>query len=189
MKTTLAAACSLALVLALTGPALATEIAAPQPIVVKDKLTVKATVVAIDHANRTVTLRGPEGNEVTLVVDDGVTRFDKMKVGDTVTAQYYESVAYEILKPGIPAPPDTVTDGGGKFVGDTPGGAVVSKSVRTVTIEAIDLAVPAVTVKATDGTVVSYRVRHVEYLKDVKVGDQVVIRQTAALMIAVDAQP
>lgn len=189
MKTTFAALGPFALFVALTGSALAAETAAPQPIVVKDELTVKATVAAIDHANRTVSLRGPEGNVVTLVVDDNVTRFDQLKVGDTVTAHYYESVAYQILKPGIPAPPDTVTDGGGKFVGDKPGGVVVSKSVRTVTIEAIDLATPAVTVKASDGTVASYRVRHVEYLKDLKVGDQVTIRKTAGLMIAVDPQP
>ena len=188
MKTTFVAATAFALCFALAGPLLADETATTQPIVVKDKLTVKATVDAIDRANRTVALRGPEGNVVTLVVDESVTRFDKLKVGDMVTAQYYESVAYQILKPGIPAPPDTRTDGGGKFVGNGPGGAVVSKSVRTVTIEAIDLATPAVTVKASDGTIASYRVRHPEYLKDVKVGDQVTIRQTAALMIAVDTK-
>jgi len=186
MKTTFAAAVTLALFVALT-PARAAESSAPQPIVVKDKLSVKATVDAIDRANRTVALRGPEGNVLTLVVDDSVSRFDKLKVGDAVTAQYYESVAYEILKPGVPAPPDTATDGGGKFVGAKLGGAVVSKSVRTVTIEAIDLATPAVTVKSSDGTIASYRVRHKEYLKDVRVGDVVTIRQTAALMIAVDA--
>jgi ribosomal protein S17 len=189
MKTTLVAAGAFALSIALTDAAPAADTASLQPIVLHDKLTVKATVAAIDRANRTVALRGPEGNVMTLVVDESVTRFDKLKMGDTVTAQYYESVAYQILKPGTPAPPDTITDGGGKFVGDKLGGAVVSKSVRTVTIETIDLATPAVTVKSSDGTIASYRVRHKEYLTDVKVGDQVTIRQTAALMIAVDAQP
>jgi len=187
MKTTFAAATALALGIALTDVARAAESATPSPIVLHDKLTVKATVAAIDRVNRTVALRGPEGNVVSLAVDEGVARFDTMKIGDTVTAQYYESVAYEIRKPGIPGAPDAETDGGGKFVGDKPGGVVVRKSVRTVTVEAIDPALPAVTVKTADGTIVAYRVRRPEYLKDVKVGDVVTIRQTAALLIAVDA--
>jgi len=189
MKTTLAATSAFALSIAFSGSTLAAETASRQPIVLTDKLTVKATVAAIDRANRTVALRGPEGNVVTLAVDESVGRFDTMKVGDTVTAQYYESVAYEIRKPGIPPAPDAETDGGGKFVGDRPGGVVVRKSLRTVTVEAIDPAVPSVTVMGADGTIVAYRVRRPEYLKDVKVGDVVTIRQTAALLIAVEAQP
>ena len=45
------------LIEALTGAVLAAEVKTPKPIVVKDKVTVKATVEAIDHTNRTVTLK------------------------------------------------------------------------------------------------------------------------------------
>jgi hypothetical protein len=175
------------MVLALSGRVLAAEMAAPKPIVVKDEVTVKAAVVAIDRENRTVDLKGPQGNVVTLVVDESVTRFDSMKVGDMVTAHYFESVAYDIQKPGTPAAPDTITQGGGKFTGAKPGGAIAAKTVTTVTITAIDKATPAVTVRTSDGAIKNYRVRHPEYLDKVKVGDQVQVTQTAALMIAVEA--
>src|SRR6185295_13260501 len=89
-----------ALSLALAGSVPADETKTPKPVVVKDKMTLKATVEAIDHTNRTVTLKGPKGNLVTLTVDEAVTRFDAMKVGDKVTADYYEQVVYEIQKPG-----------------------------------------------------------------------------------------
>jgi hypothetical protein len=183
MKKMLAATLGLAFVTIVGRFAQASE--TPKPIVLKDKVSVKATVEAIDHTNRTVTLKGPKGNLVTLEVDPAVTRFDAMKVGDTVSAQYYESVAYEIQKPGAVAAPDTVTAGGGKISGDKPGGAVMEKSVTTVTITAIDLATPAVTIRTSDGAIESHRVRDVKNLEGVKVGDKVQVTQTAALMIAV----
>jgi hypothetical protein len=168
------------------GLTLAADTAAPKSISMHDKVTVKATVEAIDHTNRTVDLKGPKGNITTLYVDESVTRFDKMKVGDVVTAQYYESVVYELQKPGTPAAPDSITDSSGKLAGEKPGGGAMVKAVSTVTIEEIDLATPAVKVKTSDGAHLSFRVHDVNNLKGVKVGDQVKITETAALMIAVD---
>ena len=46
------------------------------------KLT--ATITAIDKATRDVTLKGPQGNEVTLTAGPDVKNFDKLKVGDQV---------------------------------------------------------------------------------------------------------
>jgi Cu/Ag efflux protein CusF len=60
-------------------------------------------------------------------------------------------------------------------------------TVSTVTILAIDPVTPAVTVKTADGGVMSFRVRQKANLKNVKVGDKVVITQTKALMISVEA--
>jgi hypothetical protein len=60
------------------------------------------------------------------------------------------------------------------------------KTVSTVTIEEIDLATPAVKVKTQDGAHLSFRVHDKNNLKKVKVGDQVKVTETAALMISVD---
>ena len=62
-------------------------------------LTITATVEAVDHANREVTLKGPLGNLETFVVDDVVKRFNEVKVGDAVTVDYYIGVAAEVRKP------------------------------------------------------------------------------------------
>jgi hypothetical protein len=183
----IAAAFAATAVIALSHPAAAADTPAPKPIVLKDRMSIKATVEAIDHTNRTVDLKGPQGNVVSFDVDESVTRFDSMKVGDIVTANYYESVAYQIQKPGTPAAADTVTMGGGKITGEKPGGAVGAKAVTTVTVMAIDKATPAVTYKTSDGAIKSIRVRHPEYLDQVKVGDQVQVTRTAALMISVEA--
>jgi len=186
MKNNLPVVFVCALSLALTGPVLAEETKTPKPVVVKDKITVKATVEAIDHTNRTVTLKGPKGNLVTLTVDEAVTRFDAMKVGDKVTADYYEQVVYEIQKPGTAEAPDTVTAEAGKLSGAKPGGAVATTTVTTVTIMAIDQQTPAVTIRTSDGAIQSFRVRKRKNLEGVKVGDKVQVTETAALMIAVE---
>lgn len=161
--------------------------ATPKPIVVKDKISVTATIEAIDMTNRTVTLKGPKGNLFDLVVDEGVSRFDALKVGDTVKADYYEQVAYEVQKPGATPAPDTVTAGGGKLTGEKPGGAVIKQTVTTVTVMAIDMETPAVTIRTSDGEILSFRVRKRKNLEGVKVGDKVQVTQTSALMIAVEA--
>jgi Cu/Ag efflux protein CusF len=167
---------------ALTGSAVAADTALPKPIVVKDK----ATIEAIDSTNRLVTLKGSKGDTVTLPVDEDVVRFDQMKVGDTVTATYEESVAYEIEAPGATTPTGEAV-AAAPLAGSKPGVAGMSMTVATVTIEAIDPVTPAVTVKTADGDVMSFRVRHKKNLKNVKVGDKVVITHTKALMVAVEA--
>jgi hypothetical protein len=53
-----------------------------------NQVTLQGTVQAVDHVGRTVTIRGAQGNIVTLDVPMSVTRFDQVKVGDTITATY-----------------------------------------------------------------------------------------------------
>ena len=190
MKRTLAAAFVVAAVATADVSVFAAEpeaSATPKPIVVKDKITVTATIEAIDKTNRTVMLKGPKGNLLELTVDPAVTRFDALKVGDTVKTDYYEQVVYELQKPGAVAAPDTVTAGGGKLTGAKPGGAIVKETVTTVTIMAIDMETPAVTIRTSDGQVLSFRARNRKNHEGVKVGDKVQVTQTSALMIAVEA--
>ena len=185
MKKLIAAAFVVGAVMATTVSVSAAEPTTPKPIVVKDKITVTATIEAIDSTNREVILKGPKGNLMTLVVDDTVTRFDSLKVGDKIRADYYESVAYEVQQPGATPAPDSVTAAGGKITGDKPGGGVVKQTVTTVTITAIDMETPAVTIRTSDGAIQSFRVRHRENLEKVKVGDKVQVTQTSALMVSV----
>jgi Cu/Ag efflux protein CusF len=75
----------------------------------------------------------------------------------------------------------------GTMGGAKPGGMVAGQTTMTVTITEIDQDTPAVTVKTADGNSLSFRVQKKHYLKDVKVGDQVMITQTETLAVAVEA--
>lgn len=59
---------------------------------------VAATVQAIDRANRTLTLKLPEGNEVTSKVSKSVKAFDTLKVGDSVNARLTKAIAISVKR-------------------------------------------------------------------------------------------
>jgi len=189
MKNMLTAAAASLVFVTLSGSAMASDAAAPKPIVDSEKVTVKATVVAIDRESRTVMLKGPEGNVVELTVDPSVTRFDNLKVDDNVTTSYFESVAYNIQKPGTPTQPDSITTQAGKYTGAKPGGGVTDTTVASVTIVKIDKAAPSVTFRTSDGAVKTVTPKHPERLNEIKVGDVVVVTKTKGLMIEVQPAP
>jgi hypothetical protein len=66
--------------------------------------TITTTVTAIDKAHQTVTLKGPEGNSVTIKVKDP-KNLEGVNIGDTVTAEYTEALAVAVQ----PAPPKVPT--------------------------------------------------------------------------------
>jgi hypothetical protein len=115
-----------------------------------------------------------------------VKRFDELKVGDTVTFRYYESIAYSIRKPGQPSGMPTQTGPSvTRSQGPKPGGTISQQETATVTLKAIDAKVPSVTVVTEDGRTVSFKVEDKKNLQDVKVGDKVEITYTEAFMISV----
>ena len=61
-------------------------------------MTIHAKITAINPSTREVTLQGRSGNSVTVTAGP-VVRLDMLKVGDTVNAQYYRSVAFELSTP------------------------------------------------------------------------------------------
>jgi hypothetical protein len=68
-------------------------------VMVVDTVKITATVEAVDYAKRTVTLKGPEGNTVTLKVDKSAKDFKNVKKGDQVVARFTEAVAISVQKP------------------------------------------------------------------------------------------
>jgi hypothetical protein len=153
------------------------------PLSVTEAVTVKATIEAIDKANRVITLKGPQGNLVDVKATEEVKRFDELKVGDVVSATYSESIAMHLRKPGDPAPDKE------RVVvrpQSRPGASVEDIKTTTVTIEAIDRSVPSVTIKDSQGKVRTYRVRDVQRLAGVNVGDKVDIYYTVALLLKVE---
>lgn len=148
-------------------------------------VSITATIEAIDQTNRIVTLKGPRGNLVDTYVDESYKRFSDLKVGDQVKAQYQESLALNIRKPGDPAPTAGVQDSVTPREG-APGGTVARQLTGSVTVTALDPAVPSISVKGPKGNVFSMRVQDPKRLEGVKVGDTIDVTYTQAVLIAVD---
>jgi Cu/Ag efflux protein CusF len=166
-----------------------TFVAAPARAQVTDSesVTMKASIEAIDKTARTVTLKGPRGNLVTLQAGESFKRFDQLKVGDVVTATFTLAVAARIRKPGDPEPKEvkeSLTP-----LTEKVGAKAYAEQTITVSVEEIDRTAPSVTVKTPDGRVLSFRVKNAANLKNLKVGDQVDITVSLGLLLSVDPPP
>jgi hypothetical protein len=161
------------------------EKAGPQKIEESRLVSTSATVEAINQKTRMVTLRGPHGDLSTVKCGDSVKNLDQIKVGDRVVADYYESVAVQVIKP-------KTAESGQEMVveaaepGQMPAGAAAEKTTLVATVERIDRAAPSITLKDSEGTLTTIRVQHPERLDLVKVGETLKITFTAAVAIAVE---
>jgi hypothetical protein len=155
----------------------------------ENQVTRTATVQKIDLANRLITLKGDDSGKVVVVrAGESVRNLPQVKVGDQVTATYYESIAYEVHRPGTVTDLDTtVTSGVGRAKPGEKPGAVAADIVRiTATIVSIDKATPSVTLRTESGDVIAVKVKHPEKLDEIKVGDVAEIFLSQAIAITVE---
>jgi hypothetical protein len=145
-----------------------------------------ATVTAIDAATRAITLKGPQGKEVTLTVGPEVKNFAQMKVGDAVKVQYVEALTLE-LKKGSTAPvarADTAAAGAAK-PGERPAGMAGRQVTVMAEVVAVDPAKQMVTLRGPQRTV-ELKVADPEQFKRVAKGDRVEATYTEAMAITVE---
>jgi Cu/Ag efflux protein CusF len=160
----------------------------PSGIVRENTVSATATVKKVDLKTREVTLIGADGKSFTVKCGDEVRNLPQVKVGDEVTATYYESVAYEVHKPGSVEPGARAAVGAARAEpGEKPGAVAANVVQITATIESIDKSVPSVTLRRADGELVLVKVRDPKKLDAVSVGDMVEITFTEAVAISVEA--
>lgn len=148
--------------------------------------TLEATVEAIDLEKRQVVLKGPQGNTVMINVDEDVQNLPQVEVGDTVTVEYLESVAIQVVSAEeIEAGAATAAAVAKAKPGEKPAGLAVEQTTVVATIEAIDLDNELVTLKNAQGETKTVRPQEPENLKKVEVGDKVIFTFTEAVGISV----
>ena len=149
--------------------------------------TVKATstVVGIDTATRTVSLRGRHGKVTDLQVGDDVRNFDQIHKGDTVNVEYTEALSVSMtrqsgMRSSIEretverAPPGT-----------KPGGKIGREVTVTADVVKVDHKSGMVTLKGPKGRMVDVYVSDPQQLKAVRRGNQVQAVYTEAMAISV----
>ena len=147
--------------------------------------TETGTVEAIEASTRTVTLKKPDGTVVTTVAGPDVKRFAEIKVGDKVTARYYENVIVRVKQPGES---DVVSSAKGTTGSEQvlPGGTKAKQVTITATITAIDPNAPSITFTGPNGWKYTSKVQDTEALAKVKVGDKVDIVWTEAMLVSLE---
>ena len=151
-----------------------------------ERMTASATVEAIERTTRMITLKKQNGEYTDVTVPADVKRFDTLKVGDKITATYYENIVLRLKQPGEKAQ-DTESTSVTPSAGAKPGGTGANQRTITATITQIDPKIPSITFSGPNGWKYSSRVEDKEALKKVKVGDRLDITWTMAVLISAEA--
>jgi hypothetical protein len=149
-----------------------------------ETLVATATVEAIERGSRQVTVKKTDGTYEELYIPQDLKRFDTLKVGDKITARYYENLVLRLKAPGekdVDAASSSVVP-----TKDAPSGTAAHQTTITATIAAIDQAVPSISFTGPRGWTYSTRVKDKAALAKVKVGDKVDITWTDALVVSLE---
>jgi hypothetical protein len=144
--------------------------------------TVTGTIEAIETSSRQIYLKKPDGNTEVVYVPQEVKRFESLKIGDKITAKYYENVILRVQPPGS----KPVDDASRAVTPAGTGGTAARQRTITATISAIDPKVPSISFTGPRGWNYSTKVEDKAALAKVKVGDKVDITWTEAMLVSID---
>jgi len=174
------------ILLASALPVLA-EIEAPPPGLEEAELIeTTATVEAVNPSSRYLTLKGPEGNLISVRAGERIENLDKVKPGDQVDIKYYRSVAVDVVaSEGDESAPERQ-----RSISTAPGAAPGTASRQMTSIVEILVVDPykkAIAFRDPEGnwrevSVNDPGLRH--YLDDLKEGDTVKVTFTDAVAVS-----
>jgi hypothetical protein len=151
---------------------------------------VRARVVGIDKATRTVDLKRANGQVVSIVAGDEVKNFNQIKLGDDVVVQYVRALTLTLMKSGSKETSvDVKTDAVRSKAGEQPGAAVGRQVQVVANVVAVDKKAKTVTLKGPRGNTVDLVLEDPKQLELVKKGDQVDAVYTEAVAISLEAAP
>ena len=162
---------------------------APGKGLVAGKVTLSATVVAIDAAARTATLKGGSGRIVDVVVPPEVKNLGDIRVGDLVTVDYAQALSLQLKPAGNIRSSSSETATAPAPAGAVAGGAAAKQVVIMANVTAVNAKAGTVTLRGPKGNSVDLSVPDPAQLKRVKVGDQVEAVYTEAVAITVEHKP
>ena len=159
---------------------------APGKAVAERVAQITASVEAVDSATRTVTLKGPAGDIVTLPVGPEVRNFDQIQVGDLVVVRYLGALTLKLKKRGTAKRERTDRDIVERALPGERPARIDAHEVHVIAdVIALDPKTQTVTLRGPT-RVVDLRVNDPEQFKLVAVGDQVEATYTEAVAISVE---
>ncbi len=151
-----------------------------------DITTLTAKIEAVDHKNRTVTLKGPMGRSETLKVDTRVKNFAQVKAGDDIVVKYAEAVSVKLEKGDVHRSASmTTTEPMTAPAGAKPGMAAERQTIIVAKVVKLDPKRQEVLLQGPDNGYAEVKVKDPAVFNDVKVGDHVQVTYTEAMVIDV----
>ncbi len=149
--------------------------------------TASATVTAIDLATREVTLRRANGTTFTVVAGPDARNLPQLRVGDTVTIDFYDALTLELKKggTGAPASRSDALAGSRAELGQRPGGIATRERVIVADVIAVDPTRQTVSLRGVGGKVLDLPVKDPEQFRRIAVGDQVQATYVEAVALSI----
>jgi hypothetical protein len=155
----------------------------PDGVAAVDTFTTVATVTAIDAAKRRVTLTTPDGRSSRLKAGKDVD-LGGLRVGQQIGVRVTEETAIEIRDDGTPAS-DAVAVGLAAVTDGQAGAVLEGEAMESsAKIVAIDQAARKITFQFADGTTKTLKAGKKSGLKDLEVGETVIVQYAASVLIA-----
>jgi hypothetical protein len=157
----------------------------PRGLMSVDTYQLNATVASIDPMNRKLTLTTSDGRERIIKVGPAAVNFDQIEVGDRVSATVTEEVAVFLSEQGGPPSMSQSSTVALAPVGAKPGGIVANTIDATAEVVSVDPKTRHVTLKLPDGATKKFKLGKAISLSGIEPGDDVTVRVTEAVAIAV----
>ena len=149
-------------------------------------MTAEATVTAINHETRQVTLQNAAGESFTFIASNEVRNLAQVEVGDLLVVEYMESINIQVLEPGEAELGEAAAAAAARAEpGEKPGGAAIAEAVLVVEIVGINKENETVILRDAEGITKTVKVRNPANLEKVVIGDRVMITYTESLAIVV----
>jgi len=186
-------ACSATILPARLNPAIAQQHPVLRNVIPESaSMTLQANITAINPNTREVTLQGASGRKVTVTAGP-IVRLEMLKVGDTVNAKYYRSVAFDISAPkggnGTPKSAGEMTQAIEQRA-EGPGGVAARVTQVQGLVVGIDQAANSIdVVNPSGGGVITIEVTNPEriaMLSQVKIGDTITATISEALAVSIE---
>jgi len=154
---------------------------------VSENTTMTATVKSLDVKKRKMVLADENGNTMVVNVKPDVKNLDRLKVGDKVRMDYTQVVSLQVRSaqsgPSASASTSTQVDPGAM-----PNKTFINQSEFVAKVISIDQKKRLVTLLGPSGGEETYEIsKQAKRLKNVKTGDEVVVKIVETLAISAEA--
>ena len=150
-------------------------------------VTMQGTVTDIVKETRDVTLKGANGELITVTAGPEVKRFDEIAVGDVITFDYYTYLQAEFRTPTSEekAEPFVVLEGEDKApAGEAPAGAVGAMVKAIVTIEILNRPQMLATVEGPNGNYLTIPMQDAAFMEQLHIGQVVILTYAEAVAVS-----
>jgi hypothetical protein len=160
----------------------------PEPVEFTDEELIEATVEMVDAANRTLTLRGPGGDSVTLQVPEA-RNLAQVAPGDLLRVSYFATYRASLAEPGT-ADSGVAMTAGRAAEGDRPGAFIGAEAATVIEIVSVAEDGSSVSFRSETGQLDSMNVEREEgreFARGLKRGDMVLLEYAEAVAIDIEA--